>query len=100
MMSCGDDVSDDVSTSCQYISKRVIVDGEGAPRKVIRKFYGFKWLVRQQPWQSYVTRPYDAPGAYQCFIVAALIIGTSISVGCVIWLGYVRLYLVYKTNCC
>ena len=33
MTSHGDDVSDDVSISCQYISKRVIVDGMEAPRK-------------------------------------------------------------------
>ena len=99
MMSRSDHVSDDVSTSCQYISKIVIVDGMEAPRKVTRKLYGFKWLIWQQPWQRYVTRPYDAPGAYQCFIAAALIIGTSISIGHVIWLGYTRLYLVYKTNC-
>ena len=32
MMSRGDDVLDDVSISCQYILKRVIVDGVEAPR--------------------------------------------------------------------
>ena len=32
----GDNVLDDVSISCQYISKRVIVDGMEAPRKVTR----------------------------------------------------------------
>ena len=30
----GDGVLDGVSISCQYISKRVIVDGAEAPRKV------------------------------------------------------------------
>ena len=30
------DVSDDVSTSCQYILKRIVVDGVEAPRKVTR----------------------------------------------------------------
>ena len=34
MMSCGYDFLDDVSILCQYISKRVIVDGVEAPRKV------------------------------------------------------------------
>ena len=38
-----------------------------------------------------IARPYDTPGAYQCSIVPTLIIGTSISAGCIIWLGYARL---------
>ena len=32
--SCGDDIFDDMSISCQYISKRVIVDGVEASRKL------------------------------------------------------------------
>ena len=84
MTSHGDDVLDNVSISCQCVSKRVIVDGVEAPRKVTR--------VWQQPWQSYVARPYDAPGAYQCSIVAVLIIGALISTGRIIWLEYARLY--------
>ena len=36
MTSHCDDVLDDVSISCQYILKRVIVDGVEAPRKVTR----------------------------------------------------------------
>ena len=32
--------------------------------------YEFKWPVQQLPWQSYVARPYDVPGAYQCSVVA------------------------------
>ena len=36
MTSGGDDVRDDVSKSRQDISKRVIVGGVGAPRKVTR----------------------------------------------------------------
>ena len=91
MTSHSDNVLDDVSISCQYISKRVIVDGVEARTKVTRKLYGFKWLVQQQPWQSYVARPYDVPDAYQCSIVAPLIIGTLISARRVIWLGYARL---------
>ena len=34
MTSRDDNVLDDVSISCQYILKRVIVDGVEAPRKV------------------------------------------------------------------
>ena len=34
MTSCGDDVLNDVSISCQYILKIVIFDGMEAPRKV------------------------------------------------------------------
>ena len=36
MRSCNDNVLDDVSISCQYILKRVIVNGVEAPRKVTK----------------------------------------------------------------
>ena len=52
MTSRGDDVLNHVSISCQYISKRIIVDGVEAPRKITRQLYGLTWLVQQQSWQS------------------------------------------------
>ena len=101
MMSHGDDVLNHVSILHQYILKTVIVDSVEAPRKVTL------WVqvaCMAIALAIYVARPCDAPGTYQCSIVAAIIIRTSISTRSVIWLGYVRLYLasclVYKTNCC
>ena len=98
MTSHSDDVLDDVSISCQYISNRVIVNGLEAPRKVTR--YVALWVqvacMAAALEVLRIVRPYDMPGIYQCSIVAAFIIRTPISTGRVIWLGYTRLYLVYK----
>ena len=73
MMSRGDDVLDDVSISYQYISKRVIVDGMETPRKVTRYIaLWFKVACTAMALAIYIPRSYDAPGAYQCYVVAVL----------------------------